>query len=437
MMALFLVVLLGITGFSVDMGHVMWVQRQLQSAADAAALAGAEDVVSAPGNAVTLANTYSASRGQKNAFLASNVSTTATLKCLTVSVTFPTCSGGTYNAILVTEQTEVQMWFTQILGIKTATVVAQSMASAKGGQSQSLDIMVVLDTTASMNTADSNCSGGSTRIACAKYGVIQLLTGLNPQLDWLGVMVFPGYNTTGQANSQSTCSPTRSGIAKYAPYNSLSPPYYTVAAPDNTFKSGPSAKTLATSSSVVIAAGGGTCGTSGGIQAVGGVGTDYGQAILGAEKVLANDGHTKAQKVIVFLSDGDANASSSNITGGLSAVNQCQQAVAAAKAAALQGMWVYSVAYGSSTAGNGGSCSTDKNSNLGTTTVAGYSTTVNGKGQSACWTMGQIASDPSKFYSDNAAGCVGTGGNDKDLTNLFKSISASLTMPRLIPTNST
>ena len=435
MMALFLVVLLGVTGFSIDMGHVMWVQRQLQSAADAAALAGAENVVTAPGSAVTLAQSYSASSGQKNAFLgATNVSTSATLKCLT-SVSFPTCSAGTYNAIFVSEQTEVQMWFTQILGIKTATVVAQSMASAKGGQSQSLDIMVVLDTTASMNTADSNCTGGSTRIACAKYGVIQLLTGLNPQLDWLGVMVFPGYSTTGQASSQATCTPTRSGISKYAPYSSIAPPYYTVSAPDNTFKSGPGAKTLSTSSSVVIAAGGGSCGTSGGIQAVGGVGTDYSQAILGAEKVLAADGHTKAQKVIVFLSDGDANASSSNIQGGLSAVNQCQQAAAAAKAAALQGMWVYSVAYGSSTAG-GSSCSTDT-SNYGTKTVAGYSVTVNGKGQSACWTMGQIASDPSKFYSDNAAGCVGTGGNDKDLTNLFKSISASLTMPRLIPTNST
>ncbi|HUO99090.1 MAG TPA: pilus assembly protein TadG-related protein [Rhizomicrobium sp.] len=439
MFALLIVVFLGIAGFTVDIGHVMWVQRQLQTAADAAALAGATDVVDNPSNAVTLAQSYSATTGGHNVFLGSTVTTSAVLKCLT-SVTFPTCGSGVgpgSNAIRVTESTQVPMWFSQILGIRTMNVSAVATASAKGGNAPALDILVVLDTTASMNGADNNCSGGKTKIACAKYGIQELLNGLDPQRDQLGVMVFPGYKTQAQANSQSTCSPTTSGnaISKYAPYSAIAAPYYLVAPLDSSFKSGSGSKSLNTSSGVVIAAGGGSCGQSGGLQAIGGVQTDYGQAILAAETVLANDGNPNSQKVIVFLSDGDANAGASNVTGGLSSTNECQQAVAASQAAAAQGMWVYSVAYGASTQGNS-SCSTDK-SNLGTTVVAGYSTTVKGKGQSACWTLSQIASDSAKFYSDDAFGCVGTAGNDKDLDALFKSIAVSLTLPRLIPNNAT
>jgi len=439
--ALFTVLLIGISGFAIDIGHVMWVQRQLQTAADAAAMAGAVDVYSAPSNAVALATSYSASSTGKNAFLKSTVTTTANLKCYT-SVPYPTCTGGgiTYNAIQVTESTDVPMWFSQIVGVKTMTVTATSTASAKGGNSTALDIMIVLDTTASMNTADKKCSGGGPdRIDCAKYGVQQLLSGLDPSKDKVGILVFPGYTQQSGATSQASCSPNGT-IAKYAPYSYNSPaaPYYTVAPLDNTFKSSSSSTKLNTSSTVVTAAGAGSCsGKNNGIQAVGGVGTYYAQAILSAEMILANDGNTASQKVIIILSDGDAGTSSSNMTKAngqsLNNADQCQQAVAAAKSAADQGMWVYSIAYGATTSG---SCSTDT-SNLGTSVWDTYSETVNGKGKSACWTMTNIASDTTKFYSDDANGCVGTGGTDADIVALFKDIAVSLTLPRLIPNNST
>jgi len=441
MVALFTVVLVGVTGFSIDMGHVMWVQRQLQTAADAAALAGAVDVVSAPGNAITLATSYSATAGNKNAFLKTPVTTTAVLKCYT-GVPYPACVGGgtSYNAIQVTQQVDVTMWFSQILGIKSTTVTAQATASAKGGNSTALDIMVVLDTTASMNGKDNKCAGATkntTRLDCAKYGIQQLLFGLDPTKDRLGIIVFPGYTTSTDASSQATCSPSGS-ISKYDVYSATSAPYYLVAALDNTFKSSSGSTKLNSGSTVVTAVGGGSCTKgNGGLTATGGVQTYYAQAILAAETLLANDGNNASQKVIVLLSDGDAN-STSMMSSALNSnppldVNECQQAVAAAESATSQGMWVYSVAYG---AGTSGTCSTDT-SNLGVTVVAGYSQTVNGMGKSACWTLQNIASDTTKFFSDDANGCIGTGGNDADVVALFKSVADSLTLPRLIPNNTT
>lgn len=456
--ALFTVLLVGISGFAIDIGHMMWVQRQLQSAADAAALAGAVQVVDSPSTAIALANSFSATGGDKNAFLKSTVTTSAVVKCYT-SVTFPACTGGgtNYNAIQVTESTDVPMWFSQILGIKTSTVTAVSTASAKGGSSQSLDIVVILDNTASMGQQDNNCTGGTTRVTCAKYGVQQLLNGLNPSIDKIAIMVFPGYTSQAAATSESTCSPSKSkkDLSSYQKYSAGAAPFYLVTGStlDNTFKSSSSSTTLANSSPAVIAAGGGTCGNSGGVQPVGGEGTYYAQAILAAEQMLKNDGNPTSQKVIVFLSDGDATASSS---GGQIASNiasdQCQQAVAASKAATDAGMWVYTVAYGASTTpysvpgkskvNSGGSCQYDT-SDLGTTVWDTYPETVtrpvggSNPGVSACWTIGSMASDTTKFYSDDASGCVGSAGNDKDLSKLFKDIAVSLTMPRLIPNNST
>ena len=56
-------------GFVIDIGHVMFVQRQLQAATDAAALAGAHDIncCTTGGSAITVANSYSAIVGGKNA----------------------------------------------------------------------------------------------------------------------------------------------------------------------------------------------------------------------------------------------------------------------------------------------------------------------------------------------------------------------------------
>jgi len=47
------------------------------------------------------------------------------------------------------------------------------------------------------------------------------------------------------------------------------------------------------------------------------------------------------QKVIIFLSDGDANASSSNVPSGQGS-NECHEGITAAAAATAAGTWVTS-----------------------------------------------------------------------------------------------
>ena len=83
---------------------------------------------------------------------------------------------------------------------------------------------------------------------------------------------------------------------------------------------------------------------------------------------------------MIVLSDGGAGNGN-----GAPATNQCILSVTAAENAANAGTWVYSIAYGSSTAlsPNGASCSDTETPKI-----------------SACTTMQKIASDPTKFYSD-------------------------------------
>jgi hypothetical protein len=128
--------------------------------------------------------------------------------------------------------------------------------------------------------------------------------------------------------------------------------------------------------------------------------------------------------VIVFASDGGANAKSSNMPSG-KASNQCQEAITAAKAAAAAGTWVYSIAYGSSTAtGVSSTCTTDTSGPLA--------------GLSSCTTMQDIASSPAKFYSDSSGGVTCPGAlSISDMVATFQDISQSLQGPRLIPDNTT
>jgi len=141
---------------------------------------------------------------------------------------------------------------------------------------------------------------------------------------------------------------------------------------------------------------------------VGGVATYYADAITAAQAALASSGRPTAQKVIILLSDGDANASAANMPAG-KATNECQEGITAAKAAATAGTWVYTVAYGSPTAvAPGGSCSTDS------------------APMSACSAMQQMASDPTKFFSDTVGGtstCTSAANPTSNLNTIFQAIA--------------
>jgi len=148
--------------------------------------------------------------------------------------------------------------------------------------------------------------------------------------------------------------------------------------------------------------------------------------------------------VIVVLGDGDATTPASKLpdsalewqepnkkgqSGQWVPSNLCQRAIARARAAAADGMWVYSVAYAASTTSG---CEYDTSNYI----EAGGAN-VSLQGLSACTTMKNIASQTTKFFSDGvgSSGCKGTGGTNKDLVSLFLSISEDLTLPRLLPNN--
>jgi hypothetical protein len=151
------------------------------------------------------------------------------------------------------------------------------------------------------------------------------------------------------------------------------------------------------------------------------VGTFYTDAINYAQSQLLSDGRTTAQKVIILLSDGAANAASDNMPSN-EVNNQCHEGIAAAETATAAGTWVFSISYGSSTATNPSLCTTD-------------SPTI-----TSCATMQAIASNSSMYYSDTSGGdtaCTSDANPIQDLVDIFGSVGVAVQTPRLLPLNTT
>src|SRR2546421_1194899 len=84
----FMVAVIAVVGFVVDIGHAYQAQRSLQGAADAAALAGAQALPD-PNAAQTTAKQYGSSATGKNQITDVNVKETVTTSC---NATIPGCS---------------------------------------------------------------------------------------------------------------------------------------------------------------------------------------------------------------------------------------------------------------------------------------------------------------------------------------------------------
>ncbi|MFZ0494087.1 MAG: pilus assembly protein TadG-related protein [Methylocella sp.] len=447
--ALTMVSVVGFTGFAVDVGNVYYAKSKLQAATDAAALAGAQSInAGSGGTTISTATSYSATAGQINAstkFPATMASGYPALKCLTsIGVS---CSGpDSANAIEVKQNATVPLYFGEVLGLKAWQISATSLAGAKGGAggTQTLDVMIIVDTTVSMNDADTTCGiSGGTKEDCAMAGVRTLLSyyagppisGLWPcslslancgaavsgnvanPVDRVGLMVFPGVTNAAQIPSDYDCS---SSEPKIAAYNAS--PVYQIVPFSSDYRTSGTAASLNTSSDLVLAARGGKAGCTEGITAEGGVGTYYADAVTAAQAALASSGRATAQKVIIVLSDGDASASSSNMPAG-KYHNQCQEAITAAKAATAAGTWVYTIAYQALTSG---SCSTDS------------------PAISACSTLQQMASDSTKFFSDTVGGastCTSAANSTSNLNTIFQAIalqaSKNASGARLLPLTTT
>lgn len=430
-------VLLGMAALSVDVGLAYVGARELQASTDAAALAAAQALPNSTASSV--ATSYSAVAGGKNVYAnLPNVAMVAgypKLTCLTTLTNqgIPCVAPANANAVVVSQQVQVPLFFSRVFGVKTFTITSTATAAMRGAAVAPYNVMLLVDTTASMNSTDSNC--GSTRIACALSGVRTLLKSLSPcpagltscgsvtsgnvanAVDTVGLMVFPGLTSTTQVKYEYDC--TTSPLPTIAKYTASPLPTYQIIPFSSDYRGSDTATALTATSNLALASQGvSTCPQ--GVSSVGGVGTFYAGAINAAQAALVTEAASRpnSQNVLILLSDGDASATSGNMSG-YPTTQQCHQAITASQNAQAAGTRVYSVAYGSATTG----CSTDT------------SPTIN-----PCQTMQQIASSSSTFFSDYTAtggdsSCVSASRPVTNLNQIFTEISGDLTVARLIPNN--
>ena len=228
--------LIGFGALAVDVGYLFYAQSALQTSANAAAMAGAQDIGIGSGAPYTTATYYSAVAGNANAQANLTVTMSATglpsptvyprLFCFNEggacsTVQTPSMAPTGANGIMVQQQATVPLFFGRIL-MPSVTLSARAVALGKGGVPQPLNVMFVIDTTGSMDTQD--CSN-NTRIDCARNGIKTLLGELWPcasnlancgpatngnvanPVDEVGLMMFPGVESV-PANQNCTALTT-------------------------------------------------------------------------------------------------------------------------------------------------------------------------------------------------------------------------------------
>lgn len=477
-----LVALLAAAAFVIDIGNLYLSQEELQSTATAAAAAGAEGIPQGNDEWQTYAYRYSGWTGAPGVTSVYNLHKNMTVTSATPSLacveptTYPTlglppcsvysgntaasCNASTgCNVIQVVEKASVPTFFARVFGVKSLSISATATASAKGGGPIPYNVMMVLDTTSSMGQGtDTGCetSDSSTALSpeqCAQNGIQTLLTYLAPcssslstcgssaAVDEVGLMVFPGLCSDTAAKVTTSNCPAATTLTNttanstYAPDDYECPavnppiaaynnnPEYLILGFQNNYRLSASAG-LNTSSSLFEAVGAGT--NNCGVSTPGGEGTFYAGVITAAQTYLANNTRTGVPNVMILLSDGNASASSTQLSGNVKQANgtlysttaECQQAVVAAATAKTAGTLIYSVSYGSETSG----CS------LGDTLTP-------------CETMASIASTPQSeyFFSvpqtvNGVTSTICSGARSiTTLSQVFKYIAGDLGSARLIP----
>jgi Flp pilus assembly protein TadG len=494
---------MGLAGMSIETAHVYYAYRLLQASTNAAALAGA---YSMPGTVSGIVTEYSAETGDLNANqLLTNVSISSSQVCLStvttdLDVDCVNASGGTTggaNALVVTQKATVPLWFGGLVGFKNLSIEAVATAAMRGGANTPWNIAIIQDTTDSMNDKDSGDQCTGTQITCSLLGMQALLNDLYPcglgqtcsnsgvaAVDSVSLFVFPAVVST-TASKDYVCNTSDPTIVAYtfpntstaytagtAPGTNLQLPSgdtYQILGFQNNYKTTDMATALNQAAGIVIAAGdSGKSGCSG-LQAPGGEGTYYAQAIYAAQAALVTQqaNNPGSKNAMIILSDGDATAcaSNANTTAGAcntkaqivategtlngtgtsktnangyenptypSALGECGQAVLAAQYAATQGTTVYTIGYGSETSGG---CLSDKTYSASVTTNGGPW----GPGDQPCQAIAAMASAEVNFYSDDGQGCQATAPSNQSLTKLtaiFRAITNNLTIARLIPNGS-
>jgi len=384
MVALMMMAMLGVTAMVVDVGRVFISYHELVASTDAAALAGGE-ALGQPGSTVGSStsttngavNTYSSTSGDDNAFSnLTGVKTTVTPKCLTTLTNqgIPCFGAGSFNAIQVTQTVNMPTTFAAMFGTATVPLTATSTAAMAGAATTPYNVAIILDTTSSMSSSDSNCAfpGNSNpnRLQCSLNGVRTLLGELFPcasesstctvssevasnPVDQVALFTFPNITTTTVSDDQkcpvgtpitndayafpsatltasnsATANPPTGQFVQFTPSGKTAVTMtYEVSYLGSTnttngflsdYRASDTASSLNASSILTIAAGGASCP---GITNPGGAGTFYaGVLYAAADALIAEEVKTPtAQPAIILVSDGDASSTTAQMAGGTNA----------------------------------------------------------------------------------------------------------------------
>jgi hypothetical protein len=376
-----LVVLLGFAALVIDVGYAYYAHRQLQASADAAALAGAQELPDRD-RAEAVAREYSASAGSKNEKSdIPDVTTTVQTKCIN---SIPGCDP--VNAVVVLERAPTKTFFAGLFGIDSFKITARSTACSPCGV-KPLDIMMVLDRTGSMCQTSSGASDPScTDLNNAKDGMRTFLTYLEPSTQWVGLAVLPP--ATGTSATARCATPSETN------YNNVNNPYVIVGVREGNDYS--TNRVLNTSSKLVST-----------INCQRGSGrTAYANALEAAQRELEVNGRSDVKDVIIFLSDGAANIGPTYYpTTSSYRRRPCAQGVSSAATIKSKGTLIYSIGY-------------DLNAlNGGANKCTSYTGADESPAITAYDAIRQIASSPNAFFNKPDPG---------QLRTIFTEIAADL-----------
>ena len=292
--ALALVALLGLAAFSVDVGYAYYAKRQLQSATDAAALAGAQDLPNAV-TAVATATSYAAANTPSNLSFTFTYTTSCTATAIIATGCAPAVNP---NQLRVDGAVSTNTWFAKIFGINHFDVTTHANACSPCS-STPVDIVIAVDRTGSM-CSPTGAGGTCIDLNNAKDGIRTMMTDLNPPYAQIGMVSFPPVQTT--ATSPCAAPYNSLGGNGYDGYDTATRGYLTDIINGN-YKTG---NVLDTSSGLYLHTVDGPANSC--IQAGGN--TSYSEALRQAQAELNLHGRPNVPDYIVFLTDGEANIGS-------------------------------------------------------------------------------------------------------------------------------
>ena len=352
--------IVGMTGVAIDVGFIIWKKRQLHAAVDAAALAGAQDLLTKDQDYIRehIVRNYAARTGAVFGGQGgggekitgtdrwyNDLLNTPNVEVSRAEVDFKDLKKSQVglnpgeksnaNALRVTQTAKITPFFMSLFGIPPITISARSAASAGGGAgAPPINLMIVLDGTGSMRTTPTGSTCG-TKIQCAMAGARAMLRNLTSAGNTAGLAVFPPVTSVGKAK-QTSCpsndfSPGNPRDNYNCPYSALfgmgnpdrwrdtalNDSFSVLVPPQSSSVYASSRGVLNTNSTLAIALNETNCGIETPICSKGGsfYHTYFAQAIRQAQQELMSISAGNGQKnFMVILSDGDANADRGHIS---------------------------------------------------------------------------------------------------------------------------